>query len=158
MAEFFRELRKRVGKETILVPGTAAIVVNDCDEILLMLRSDTGRWGLPGGVMDLGETVNGALERVLREDAGIAISSPRLIAVYSGPEFQTTQADGERTASVTLLFLIEDLVGSPRSDREPRAGFHPLGALPEPMEVSSRRFIDDWLASRDRTAAGPKVL
>jgi len=37
------------------VPGVCALIFNDNNEILLQRRSDSGRWGLLGGMMDPGE-------------------------------------------------------------------------------------------------------
>jgi ADP-ribose pyrophosphatase YjhB (NUDIX family) len=40
-----------------LVVGSSAIVADDQERILLQRRSDSGNWALPGGAMDIGETL-----------------------------------------------------------------------------------------------------
>lgn len=52
--EYYKELRKYVGHRPIILPGSVVIIVNDIGEILLQERND-GSWGLPGGLMNLGE-------------------------------------------------------------------------------------------------------
>jgi ADP-ribose pyrophosphatase YjhB (NUDIX family) len=44
-------------KANSLVPSANVIVVNDQGEILLIRRTDNGNWAVPGGAIDLGESV-----------------------------------------------------------------------------------------------------
>jgi ADP-ribose pyrophosphatase YjhB (NUDIX family) len=157
MAEYFRELRRKVGKQKILVPGTGAIVLNERGEVLLMLRADDGTWGLPGGFMDLGETVCESLRRELREELGLESRDEELFAIYSGPEFETKHENGEETAGITNLFVVRHYDGTPRNSEESRElRFVKPTDLPEPMNGSSLRFIRDFLERGDAT--GPMVL
>jgi len=48
---------------TSLVPSVNVVVVNEADEILLICRTDNGNWALPGGAVDLGESVAQAAVR-----------------------------------------------------------------------------------------------
>ncbi|MFN9173479.1 MAG: NUDIX domain-containing protein [Synechocystis sp.] len=54
--------------------------------IVLVKRRDTGEWGLPGGLIDWGETVESSAERELKEETGLKLLTiERLIGVYSSP-------------------------------------------------------------------------
>jgi 8-oxo-dGTP diphosphatase len=56
------------------VPSTAAVVLNDKGEILLVLRNKepkVGEWCLPGGYMELGETPENCCLRELKEETGL---------------------------------------------------------------------------------------
>jgi ADP-ribose pyrophosphatase YjhB (NUDIX family) len=57
-------------------------------EILLMRRSDNGYWGLPGGFVELGESVADAARREVEEETGWSVEIERLIGVYSDPAHQ----------------------------------------------------------------------
>ena len=57
-------------------------------EILLMRRSDNGYWGLPGGFVELGESVAEAARREVAEETGWSVEIGRLIGVYSDPVHQ----------------------------------------------------------------------
>jgi ADP-ribose pyrophosphatase YjhB (NUDIX family) len=46
-----------------LVPGASAIVADEEGRLLLQRRSDNERWALPGGTMDIGETIAQCAER-----------------------------------------------------------------------------------------------
>ena len=66
-------------------PGVAAVIFDRTGRVLLQRRDDTGRWGLPGGSMDPGETVHAALVREVREETGLDVEPLRLVGVYSDP-------------------------------------------------------------------------
>jgi len=52
-----------------LVPSVNVVVVNDDGEILLIRRTDNGNWAVPGGAIDLGESVAQAAVRETREES-----------------------------------------------------------------------------------------
>ena len=68
------------------VTGTTIIPVLPDGRIVLIQRSDTGKWGLPGGMVDWGEDIPTAAYRELKEETGLnLIKIKRLIGVYSDP-------------------------------------------------------------------------
>jgi ADP-ribose pyrophosphatase YjhB (NUDIX family) len=58
-------------KPNSLVPAVNVVVANDAGEILLIRRTDNGNWALPGGAIDLGESVAQAAVRETLEESGI---------------------------------------------------------------------------------------
>lgn len=56
---YLSELRKAVGHRPLLAAGATVLVVKN-GKILLNLRADTKTWGIPGGSMELGETLEEA--------------------------------------------------------------------------------------------------
>jgi 8-oxo-dGTP diphosphatase len=67
--------------------GVFAVIIED-DKILLGRRRDIDWWNLPGGGMELGETVDEALRREVLEETGLEVRVGRLIGVYSKPQKQ----------------------------------------------------------------------
>lgn len=65
-------------------PGVAAVIFGE-GGVLLQLRDDNGRWGLPGGAVEPGESVTAAIVREVREETGLDVEPVRLIGVYSDP-------------------------------------------------------------------------
>ncbi|WP_203843752.1 NUDIX domain-containing protein [Winogradskya humida] len=72
---------------TSLVPAANAIVVDDYGEVLLILRSDNSNWALPGGAMDIGESLpasahhrDGDLDVLGRSHAGPALGPGNAMA------------------------------------------------------------------------------
>ncbi|MEM6255526.1 MAG: NUDIX domain-containing protein [Cyanobacteria bacterium P01_D01_bin.156] len=67
--------------------GTCVIPVLPDGRIVLIQRRDSGRWGLPGGLVDWGEDIATAAKRELLEETGLdVLSVGRLVGVYSHPE------------------------------------------------------------------------
>ena len=58
-------------KANSLVPSVNVVVVNDVGEILMIRRSDNDNWAVPGGAIDLGESMVEAAIRETLEESGI---------------------------------------------------------------------------------------
>jgi ADP-ribose pyrophosphatase YjhB (NUDIX family) len=69
-----------------LVPSVNVIMVNGAGQILLIRRSDNGNWAVPGGAVDLGESVAAAAIRETREESGIECEITGLSGIYSDPK------------------------------------------------------------------------
>jgi ADP-ribose pyrophosphatase YjhB (NUDIX family) len=68
------------GYPTPKVDVRAAVIVQE--EILLVKERDDGRWALPGGWADVGESAGEAAVRETREEAGIDVQPQKVIALY----------------------------------------------------------------------------
>ena len=70
-----------------------------------MRRSDTGDWDLPGGAMNLGETLTEALVREVREETGFRVEPTRLVGIYTEPRLQEyTYPNGDQIQGWDALF------------------------------------------------------
>jgi 8-oxo-dGTP diphosphatase len=68
------------------VMGTTIIPLLPDGRIVLIQRSDSGKWGLPGGMVDWGEDIPTATVRELKEETGLNVKKiRRLVGVYSDP-------------------------------------------------------------------------
>lgn len=82
-------LMKEVARHILKRPvvGVAAAARTDDGRWLLIRRSDTGTWALPGGTLEWGETLRTCLERELLEEAGTESTTfERVVGVYSNPD------------------------------------------------------------------------
>jgi ADP-ribose pyrophosphatase YjhB (NUDIX family) len=77
--------------------------------IVLVRRRDNGCWGLPGGMLEWGETIEQSVRRELQEETGLRlIRIQRLVGVYSHPQRDP------RFHSVCVLLVLET-AGEPDS-------------------------------------------
>ncbi len=97
----------RIGRTARLAVGCAAVIFDSKGRILLTQRSDNGRWCLPGGRMDPGESAIECCVREVYEETGLIVRVRRLLGVYSSPDMVVEYADGGRWQLVALTFIAE---------------------------------------------------
>ncbi len=67
-----------------ILGAAVSLIPDDKGRILLVKRCDCGKWGLPGGLMEFGETLEKAAVREAKEETGLDIAVDELCGVYSG--------------------------------------------------------------------------
>ena len=130
---YISELRKYIGHQPIINIVATIIVLNDKNEILLNLRSDTDTWGIIGGGMELGESLEETAARELWEEAGLKAKRFELLDVLSGKELFFRYPNGDETYTVIVLYKAVGVSGELLiNDDESRClQFFPLNELPE---------------------------
>ena len=132
-------------------PSTNGVIFNERGEILLQKRSDNGFWALPGGAVDIGESVEQGVMREVLEETGLHVIVKRLIGIYSDPKLYVIASypGGDIVHYVTLLFECERQSGELAiSDESTDIGYFPLDALPEKVLLSLRIRIQDTLSNQ----------
>ncbi len=107
---YLGELRKIVGHRPLLSAGATVLVI-DNGKVLLNLRSDTNTWGIPGGALELGESLYETAHRELKEETGLSAEKMNLLTVLSGKEFYFEYPNGDKLYSVVALFNAEEISG-----------------------------------------------
>ncbi len=88
------------------VTGTSIIPVLPDGQIVLVRRRDNGKWALPGGMVNWGETIEATVHRELAEETGLEVAKiRRLVGIYSDPT-----RDG-RVHSICVVIEV-DAIGS----------------------------------------------
>ena len=128
--------------------AAAAVCFNAEGRVLLQRRIDNGRWALPGGAIETGETAEQAVVREVKEETGYAVAVQRLVGIYSNPEHTTlTYRDGNTVGYVSVLFECVVFGGSAAvSDESSEVGWFPPGELPQSFQSGHRLRIQDALA------------
>jgi ADP-ribose pyrophosphatase YjhB (NUDIX family) len=101
MITFERDHERALGVR----PSVSAIIFDRRGRLLLQQRSDGGQWGLPGGSVEIGESVTRAVEREVREETGLTVTARRVVGVYSAPEWQIVRyPDGNVWHYINVCF------------------------------------------------------
>lgn len=137
-------------KATRLVPAVSAIVRSDADRIVLHRRRDNGFWSLPGGGIEPGETIVGAVLREVLEETGYSVAVERLIGIYSDPCHVIEYSNGEVRQQFSICFACR-IVGGTIIVGEESFEVRPFSRSEvDNLEIhpANRQRIDDyWLGS-----------
>ncbi|MEV8057729.1 NUDIX hydrolase [Streptomyces antimycoticus] len=101
---YISELRAMVGTRPLILPGAAAIVLNSDGHVLLLQRADTGGWGLPGGFMEPGESLEETARREVMEEVGLELDEITLMGVFSGADQYFRYPNGDQVFNVTTVY------------------------------------------------------
>lgn len=103
--EYIRELRKLVGHRPLIMVGATIILINQNEELLMMKRTDNHLWGVPGGSIELGESLEECVRRETLEEVGIIVEEMELFGVYSGEEMHYTYPNNDEVFMVSAVYL-----------------------------------------------------
>ena len=112
---YLGKLRQIVGQRLILIPGARIVVHDRQGRVLLELRKDFRKWGLPGGHQEVGDSSAETAIREVFEETGLRITRPEVFGIASDPKHETiTFPNGDRTQSVSILFHASKPRGQPK--------------------------------------------
>lgn len=140
--EYYKFLRQYVGTQPLILPGSVVIIRNEAGEVLLQKRPE-GKWGLPGGLMNLGESFEQVAEREVFEEIGLQIHNLKMLHVFSGKEYYMQTPNGDELYCVTAVFTTKDVTGNLQLDTSEslEVRYFNVEQLPEYMVGSHRKFI-----------------
>ncbi|MGW5366375.1 NUDIX domain-containing protein [Actinopolymorpha pittospori] len=122
-------LRQKIGSELVVVPGAQVLVIDPDDRLLLIRRSDTGRWALPAGTAEPHSSFALTAVRELEEETGLRAEmtdlEPFACVSNRGP---FTYPNGDEVHAFALCFVVRTWTGE----------LHPLDG--EALEL---RFFTD---------------
>jgi len=140
-----------------VVPSANVIVVNDDGAILLIRRTDNGNLALPGGGMDLGESITQAAVREVKEETGLDVEITGLVGIYTNPRHLIEYtSDGEVRQEFSVVFTARPTGGTlTTSDEASEVVWSDPGEVAEMrMHPSMRQRIEHFLESRPQPYLG----
>lgn len=136
-------------KANSIVPSANAVVVNDAGEILLIRRTDNDNWALPGGAMDVGESLPDCAVRETFEETGIRVQVTGLVGIYTDPRHVILYtSNGEARQEFSVVFTASPVGGEPTPSDESRE-VHWVAPETVPsvtMDRSMRMRVDRYLS------------
>jgi 8-oxo-dGTP diphosphatase len=120
--------------------SVAAAIINPAGQLLAVRRRDNGHWEPPGGVLELGETIQAGLVREALEETGLRVEPEALTGVYKNM----------RRGIIALVFRCRIIGGEPHSTSEVQeVAWLPPNEVRERMhEAYATRLLDDLDAGR----------
>ena len=132
--------------------SVAGVIVDYAGRMLAIKRADNGHWEPPGGVLELGETIEEGLVREIREETGLTVEPGRLTGVYKNMN----------RGIVALVFRCRLVGGDARGTAEARElAWLTSGEVAERMTEAYRVRMLDALSAGDpvlRAHDGERIL
>jgi 8-oxo-dGTP diphosphatase len=142
--EYIQKLRSHIGTDLLLIPAVTAVVLDGRRRVLLLRRADTGRWALPGGIMEPGEEVAESVVREVLEETSVRVRPERITGVYT--HAGVVHHNGDRSCYVVTGFRCSVVEGEPRvnDDESLEVAWSALDDLP-PLDPTQQELLDDAL-------------
>lgn len=127
---YIKWLRSKVGHDRVILIFAGGCIFNNQGEVLLQKRADSGKWGFPGGAVELGETPQMAAVREIKEETGLDVEVKNLIGVYT--DFDTEYPNGDKAQSICIAYSFYVIGGEllHHNDETLKLKYFPLNNIP----------------------------
>ena len=144
---YVRELRSLVGHRPLIIFGAAVLIFNNKNQLLLHHRQDNGQWGLIGGSMEIGESIEETAKREALEESGLTLEKLEWFDLFSGKELIYELPHGDVVVNVTAVYTCSKYRGqlTPNDTEAYELCFFNLDGLPENISPPDKPIIEQLL-------------
>lgn len=144
--DYIQKLRQKVGHSPLILIGATVLILNEQKELLMLLRSDNGCWGVPGGAMEPGERLEDTAIRETFEETGLQIDDLTLFDVFSGPELYYQYPNGDEVYNVSVVYIEYKAAGELIIDlaEHTKWEFFPLDNLPVDISPPIKEILTSF--------------
>lgn len=103
MPSYIEFIRSKIKEEKIILNSCSVVIVNEKNEVLLQKRSDNHQWGLPGGLMELDETIEQCALREVKEETNLDIVLTKFLGVFVNPKMTWREKDQAQVFSFSFV-------------------------------------------------------
>jgi len=159
--DYIKMIRNLVKHTKIILVSSGAFVFDDNNKVLLQCRSDNHCWCVPGGFVELNESIKAAAKREVFEETGLIIDEENmsLFSIYSGPSRDAKLNNGDEIANIQIVFICKKFTGKllQKASETYSTEFFSMDALPENMHFNQKEMISDLLEYHYNKSALPII-
>ncbi len=146
---YVRELRSLVGHRPLIIAGAAVLIFNEQNCLLLQHRRDNRQWGLIGGSMEIGESLEETARREVIEETGLELDELNWFGLFSGKELIYEYPHGDVVVNVIAVYTSRKFTGKLKADNKEgyEVRFFNLNKLPLEISPPDRPVIERYLCS-----------
>lgn len=146
---YVQELRSLVGHRPLMIPGAAVLIVDQQNRLLLQHRKDNQQWGLIGGSMEIGESLEETARREVLEETGLELDEIEWFGLFSGQDLIYECPNGDVVVNVVAVYTARYSRGELKADQDEahQACFFRLKELPKDLSPPDRPVIEQYLRS-----------
>jgi len=145
---YVRELRTLVGHRPLIIPSAAVLILNDENCLLMQHRQDNQLWGLIGGSMEIGESLEETAKREVREETNLELDELNWFNLFSGKELIYTYPHGDVIANVVAVYISRKFRGILKVNKleGDELRFFETDKLPEDISPPDQPIVESFLA------------
>ena len=146
---YIGDMRKFVGHAPIMAVAAMAILYNEEKGMLLEKRTDTGEWCTPGGAIELGESLEDALKREIKEETNLDFANPKLFDIKANVHMVYPNKD--EVYYTDVVYVINEFWGDLKPDGEStELRFFDLENLPENIMPTQIGYIKKFVEEENK--------
>jgi 8-oxo-dGTP pyrophosphatase MutT (NUDIX family) len=153
LSDYITWLRSHIGSRKTLLAYATVLIRDDQGRILFQQRADfkDDWWGLPGGLLELGESFTQCAQREALEETGYHVEPIRLIGLYASPEFDVRYPNGDEVQQFTVALECRIIGGQPKTDEAEitQQCFFDLDAMPDRLPPWYAAMVRDLKTRSD---------
>lgn len=145
VGNYLMDLRKLVGPRPLFAPGANVLVTDEQNRLLLLRHGGTGKWTVPEGSLEPGESFEDCARRELFEETGLRATTLEPLEMFAGPRYRFTYPHGDTLDNVSVLYRAQGVTGNltPQDGEVLEVGWFGADELPEDEELSGRLIQDN---------------
>ena len=146
---YVSDLRKFVGHSPIMVTAAMCIIYDEEKRLILFeKRTDNGMWCVPGGALELGETLEEALSREVKEETSLDIWDPVLYDVKASVHMIYPNKD--EVYYTDVLYIVTKFKGELKHDEESKElRWFPIDSLPENIMPTQTEYLERFVKEKN---------
>ena len=144
---YVSSIREKIGHDLLILTGANVIILDDNNRVLLQKRR-SGSWGLLGGLLEIGETLEDTAIREVYEESNLKISDLHLVNVFSGPKYHFKLDNADEIYVITSVYYTREFKGELIADNNEslELKFFKMHELPD-LEEEYRDYINYFINS-----------